>query len=66
MTRILADTDKARQHWERRCDELPYLLVPMSDGSIVRYNPEIPQPGFTRAIENIQNMKIGYERKGKK
>jgi hypothetical protein len=63
MTRIIADTRNAKQHWERRSDPVPYLLVPMSDGSTIRYNPEIRQPAFQKAMENIRNMKIGYERK---
>ncbi len=63
MIRILADTRNAKQHWERRSDPLPYLMVPMSDGSVVRYNAEIPQPAFQKAIQNVRNMKTGYERK---
>lgn len=62
MNRVIADTGKATQHWDRRGDELPYLMVRMSDGRVIRYNPEIPQPGFQKAIQNIQNMKVGYER----
>lgn len=65
MTRVIADTRNAKQHWERRCDPLPYLMVPMSDGSVVRYNAEVPQPGLQKAIQNIRNMKTGYERKEK-
>lgn len=65
MIRIIADTNNAKQHWERRCDPLPYLMVPMSDGSVVRYNAEVPQPGLQKAIQNIRNMKTGYERKDK-
>ena len=61
--RVIADTRNAKQHWERRSDELPYLMVPMSDGSTIRYNPEVPHPGFVKAMQNIKNMKIGYERK---
>ena len=63
MNRILADTGKAKQHWERRSDQLPYLMVPMSDGTVIRYNAEIPQPAFQKAIQNVRNMKTGYERK---
>ena len=63
MIRILADTRNAKQHWERQSDPLPYLMVPMSDGSVVRYNAEIPQPAFQKAIQNVRNMKTGYERK---
>lgn len=63
MNRVLADTNHVTQHWERRCDELPYLMVKMSDGRTIRYNPEVQQPGFQKAIQNIRNMQIGYERK---
>lgn len=63
MIKVIADTRNARQHWERRCDPIPYLLVPMSDGSTLRYNAEIPQPAFQKAIQNVKNMKKGYERK---
>ena len=63
MIRIIAESRNATQHWERRSDELPYLMVPMSDGSVIRYNPEIQQPGFQKAMENIRNMTVGYERK---
>ena len=61
MIRILADTRNAKQHWERRCDTLPFLEVPMSDGSVVRYYPEIPQPGLVKALEGIR--RIGYQLK---
>ena len=61
MIRIIADTGNARQHWERRSDELPYLMVPMSDGRTIRYNPEIEHPGFVKAMDNLKNMKIGYQ-----
>lgn len=66
MIKVIADTTNARQHWERRSDELPYLLVPMSDGTVVRYNAEIPHPGFTKAITNIKNMAVGYPPEDKK
>ena len=60
MIRIMADTRNAKQHWERRSDELPYLMVPMSDGRVIRYNAEVPHPGFVKALQNIKNMKVGY------
>ena len=60
MKRVIADTGKAKQHWERRSNPLPYLMVPMSDGTVVRYNPEIEQPGFQKAMQNLENMKVGY------
>ena len=61
--RIIADTRNAKQHWERQSDELPYLMVPMSDNTVVMYVPQVTQPGFVKAMENIKNIKIGYERK---
>ena len=64
MCRILADTGKARQHWERRCDPLPYLMVPMSDNTVIRYNPEIvqPRPFFKEALDKFTDLCVGYER----
>ena len=63
MIRVLADTQNITQHWEHRGDPIPYLMVRMSDGKTIRYNPEIPHPGFVKAMDNIKNMEIGYERK---
>ena len=67
MRGVIADTRKATQHWEHRGDELPYLMVPMSDGRVIRYNAEVPHPGFVKALQNIKNLRIGYPiRKEKK
>lgn len=65
MIRVIADTRNAKQHWERRRDTLPYLMIPMSDGSTVRYNPEITQPGpvLREQLDKFTEMCIGYERK---
>ena len=65
MIRVIADTGKARQHWERRSNPVPYLMVPMSDGSTVRYNPEIEQPApvLREQLDKFTKMCIGYERK---
>ena len=61
MIRILPDLPKAKAHWVHRSSEIPdYLMVPMSDGSVVRYNPEVQQPGFVKAMENLKNME-GYK-----
>ena len=65
MIRVIPDMGKAKAHWTHRSSVIPdYLMVPMSDGTVVRYNPEIQQPGFVKAIQNIKNIAIGYE-KGK-
>lgn len=68
MNRIIADTGKARQHWERRSDPLPYLLVPMSDHTIVRYNPEIekPRPFLREALDRFTRLCAGQKTKGEK
>ena len=65
MIRIIADTGKARQHWERRNNPIPYLIVPMSDGSTVRYNPEIlqPKPFLKGRLDKFTDLCIGYGRK---
>lgn len=60
--RIIPDIPNIRAHWERRADPVPYLMVPMSDGTVLRFNPEIAQPAFQRAMDGIRNMMIGYER----
>ncbi len=60
MIRLIPDIPKIKAHWSHRSSEIPdYLMVPMSDGTVVRYNPEIQQPGYVRAIQNIKNME-GY------
>ena len=63
MIRVLADTQHITQHWEHRGDPIPYLMVRMSDGQTIRYNPEIEHPGFVKAMDNLKDMEIGYERK---
>ena len=64
MVRIIPDIPKIRARWAHRASEIPdWLDVPMSDGTVVQYYPKIEQPAFTRAIQNIRNMVVGYERK---
>ena len=65
MIRVLADTRNAKQHWERRSDRLPYLMIPMSNGDTVRYNPEIRQPApfLKDKLDKFTDLCIGYERK---
>lgn len=59
----IPDIPNIKAHWERRTDPLPFLMVPMSDNTVVRYIPDCPQPGFVRAMENVRNMVVGYEKK---
>ncbi len=64
MIRIIPDMSRAKAHWTRRSSEIPdYLMVPMSDNTVVMYVPQVTQPGFVKAMKNIKNMTVGYERK---
>ena len=67
MIRIVPNIPKIRARWAHRASEIPdWLEVPMSNGQVVRYYPQIDQPAFRRSLEIIQNMKeqvVGYERK---
>lgn len=58
IEKIIPDIPKIRAHWERRSCLIPYLMVPMSDGRIIRYNPEIQQSSesLNKALESIRNM----------
>ena len=67
MKRLIPDLPKIKAHWDSRSNPIPYLIVPMSDGTVVRFNPEVPQPGVVKALENIRNLKdmaVGYRWNG--
>ena len=66
MIRVIADTRNAKQHWERRNNPLPYLMVPMSNGDTVRYNPEIKQPApvLKDGLDKFTETCVGYEKTG--
>jgi hypothetical protein len=65
MIRVIPDMPRAKAHWVRRTSEFPdYIMVPMSDNTVVMYVPQVTQPGFVKAMENIKRMKVGYEWKG--
>lgn len=64
MVRIIPDIPNIKARWCHRCSEVPdWLEVPMSDGTVVQYYPRIEQPSFRKAMDNIRNMAVGYERK---
>ena len=64
MIRLSPDMTRAKAHWTHRSSEVPdYIMVPMSDGTVVMYVPQVTQPGFVKAMENIKNMVVGYETK---
>ena len=60
MNKVIPDIPKIKAHWERRSDPLPYLMVPLSNGEVIRYNAEIKHPGYVKAVENIKNLE-GYK-----
>ena len=60
----IPDIPNIKAHWERRTDPLPFLMVPMSDNTVVRYIPDCPQPAFVRAMENVRKMTVGYKMTG--
>lgn len=67
MIKVIPDMSRAKAHWVKRSSEIPdYIMIPMSDGTVCMYVPQVTQPGFVKAMENIKNMTIGYERKQKK
>ena len=59
---------KIQARWAHRASEIPdWLEVPMADGSVVKYYPQVEQPSFRKSLEIIQHMtdpKNGYKRKG--
>ena len=64
MVRIIPDIPNIKARWCHRCSEVPdWLEVPMSNGTVVQYYPRIEQPAFRKAMDNIRNMAVGYERK---
>ena len=66
MTRILPNLPKIKAHWERRTSDIPdYLVVPMSDDTVVRYVPEVaqPKPVLADELNKFTELCIGYERK---
>ena len=58
--KVIPDIPKIKAHWERRSDPIPYLMVPLSNGEVIRYNAEIKHPGYVKAVENIKNLE-GYK-----
>ena len=62
MIRAIPDMNKAKAHWTKASSEIPdYIMVPMSDGTVCMYVPQVTQPGFVKAMENIKRMQVGYE-----
>jgi hypothetical protein len=62
-TRVIPDIPNIKAHWERRSNPIPFLMVPMSDGTVMRFNAEIQHPGFVKALDGIRKMEVGYKAK---
>lgn len=62
---VIPDIPKIKAHWKRRSDPLPYLMVPMSDSSVIRYVPDVrqPRPVLAKQLDEFTKLCIGYERK---
>ena len=61
MIRIIPDIPNIKARWAHRCSEIPeWLDVPMSDGRVIRYYPQIEQPAFRAAMDGIGRM-VGYQ-----
>ena len=70
MIRILPDMANAKAHWEHRTSDIPdYLMVPMSDNSVVKFVPEIRQPRYVKSMnegmERLKAMACGYQHERK-
>jgi len=54
---IIPDIPNIKAHWDHPgVDPVPYLMVPMSDRSVIRYNPEIEHPKLTKIMEGMRNI----------
>ena len=64
MTKVIPNIPKIKAHFVHRAMDIPdFLEVPMSDGRIVRYVPEVEHPSLRKIRENMKNMKgmcVGY------
>ena len=57
IERVIPDIPKIHAYWNRSNSRIPYLIVPMSDGTVIKYYPRTEQTAFRKALENIRNMK---------
>jgi hypothetical protein len=62
----IPDIPNIKAHWERRTDPLPFLMVPMSDGNVIRYNAEVkqPRPVLKDGLDRFTKVCVGYEMTG--
>ena len=63
---IIPDIPNIKAHWDHPgVDPVPYLMVPMSDRSVIRYVPDIrqPKPVLKKGLDKFTEICNGYERK---
>ena len=57
MRQILPDFPKAKAYWNTRRSQIPdYLMVPMADGQVVRYVPDLPDTEFKMILESLERL----------
>lgn len=57
IVRIIPNIPKIHAYWNRKYNKVPFLMVPMSDGTVIRYYPAAEQTAFVKALENIRRLK---------
>lgn len=69
MRKVIPDLSRAKAHYVHRAMDIPdYLVVPMSDGQVVRYVPEVEHPSLRKIHENMKKLSelcVGYPAGGK-
>lgn len=51
--------------WQHDCSKYPDVIrVPMSDGTVVRYTIDIPQPApvLRKSLDSFSEICVGYEK----
>ena len=57
IEKVIPDIPKIHAYWNRSNSRIPYLMVPMSDGTVIKYYPRTEQTAFRKALESIRNLK---------
>ena len=68
MIKVIPDLPHAKAHYiHRAMDILDYIMVPMSDGQVVRYVPDVEHPSLLKIRENMKKLNelcVGYPADG--
>lgn len=63
---VVTSTEGIKMAWDNRADEYPSIIrLRMTDGKWVAYHIALPHPGFTAAMDSLENgnWQTGYPRK---